>query len=120
MERSAGYVCSRSTFASRRGAGSDRHIVLKCAGPLAAERYCVPHALVTPVEVAGPDAAANADADQLGPIEGLLAGANDDTAAALVLYRNNADLPRRDSIATQPNSTTHWMLSMKPETCCEV
>ncbi len=35
------------------------------------------------------------------------------------LYRDNAHFPRRDSVATQPNSTTQWQLSMKPETCCE-
>ncbi len=69
--------------------------VLKYFGARAAERFCVPHVL-TPIEVAGPDSVATADAVMLGPLKsadavGLLTQAartaNDDPAGALPLYR---------------------------------
>jgi hypothetical protein len=69
---------------------------MKYFGPRAAQRFCVPHVLA-PVEVAGPDAVATADAVLLGPLvttaaQGLLARAGDvaadDPAAALALYRD--------------------------------
>lgn len=71
-------------------------IVIKYFGPRAAERFCVPHVLA-PVEIAGPDAVATADAVLLGPLastdaQGLLDRANstaaDDPAGALALYRD--------------------------------
>ena len=71
-------------------------IVIKYFGPRAAERFCVPHVLA-PVEIAGPDAVATADAVLLGPLastdaQGILDRANDiaadDPAAALALYRD--------------------------------
>lgn len=71
-------------------------IVIKYFGPRAAERFCVPHVLA-PVEIAGPDAVATADAVLLGPLastdaQALLDRANnisaDDPAGALVLYRD--------------------------------
>lgn len=70
-------------------------IVMKYFGPRAAERFCVPY-VITPVEVAGPDALATADAVLRGPLAmadagELLTSANnaaaDDAPAALSLYR---------------------------------
>ena len=70
-------------------------IVIKYFGPRAAERFCVPH-VFTPVEIAGPDAVATAEAVMLGPlastdVQGLLDRAKtisaNDPAGALVLYR---------------------------------
>lgn len=71
-------------------------IVIKYFGPRAAERFCVPH-ILAPVEIAGPDAVATADAVLLGPLastdaQGLLDRASNisanDPAGALVLYRD--------------------------------
>jgi hypothetical protein len=71
-------------------------IVTKYFGPRAAERFCIPHVLA-PVEVAGCDAVATADAIMLGPLaiadaQGLLDRANEiaaeEPAAALSLYRD--------------------------------
>ena len=70
-------------------------VVIKYFEQPAAERFCVPHALV-PVEMAGPDAVARAEAVLLGPLtstdaQGLLDRANDiaadDPDSALTLYR---------------------------------
>lgn len=71
-------------------------IVIKYFGPQAAERFCIPH-ILAPVEIAGPDAVATADAVLLGPLastdaQALLDRANNisanDPAGALVLYRD--------------------------------
>lgn len=71
-------------------------IVFKYFGPRAAERFCLPHVL-TPIQIAGPDAVATADAVRQGPLaiadaQNLLEQAKllaeDDPAAALAHYRD--------------------------------
>jgi hypothetical protein len=70
-------------------------IVIKYFGNQTARRFCDPHVLA-PLEVAGPDTVATADAVLLGPLATAGAGqflaeakalADDDPAAALTLYR---------------------------------